>query len=412
MSVDRCTRVRPLCGVFVFGALAFAATVDPANAEGAADPPDDALIRELPFEADASEINRIIVDLAPPDGRPFRLWLDTGAQDSVLTPAAAKQNGVSIRRTKRSPYITSTSLGVPLRFWVDTRWSDQSSGVGWEYGLLGGRFLAQFVVEFDFDAAVVRFYDPRKFSVPETATAPDEFVAPVRLTSNRPFIEVDVGGEKPLQVLLDTGAPGTLLASAKALRKIGLDTRELPAYALGQFTRGRTELKLEESQSVRIGPFEFGEVPMAVAPRGAFNLGGNTDSLIGYDLISQFKVRIDYPNERLWLKRRENTRSTFMGTDVAIGRETGAYLATWPGVYQVRFVRPGSPAEAYGLRVGDQFDATAAGTEKLDAEAIATAITTGGTLRGVRPTGRKEAVAVEFPGGQPVVAAAGVSAGE
>lgn len=151
---------------------------------------------------------------------------------------------------------------------------------------------------------------------------------------------------------------------------------------------------------------------MAVAPRGAFNLGGNTDSLIGYDLISQFKVRIDYPNERLWLKRRENTRSTFMGTDVAIGRETGAYLATWPGVYQVRFVRPGSPAEAYGLRVGDQFDATTAGTEKLDAEAIATAIATGGTLRGVRPTGRKEAVAVEFPGGQPVVAAAGVSAGE
>jgi len=412
MRVDPHTGVRRLARVFALAALVCAAPGAQANPKAADGSPEAALIRELPFEDHAIEMNRIIVNLARPGRRPFELMLDTGAQDSVLTPGAAKRNGVSIRRAKTSPYIKDTSLGIPLRFWVDTRWSDQSSGVGWEYGLLGGRFLAQFVVELDFDAAVVRFYDPRKFSVPENATGPGEFVVPVRITGNRPFIDVDVGGEKLLQVLLDTGAPGTLMASAEALQKIGLDTGDLPVAGRIQSTRGRVDLKLEESQAVRIGPFDLGEVPMEVFPRGAFNVGGNTDSLIGYDLISQFKVRIDYPNERLWLKRRENTRSTFLGTDVALGRETGAYLSTWREAYKVRFVRPGSPAEAYGLRAGDSFDASADADPKLDAEAIAAAIVTGGPLRGSRATGPKEAVTVEFAGGPRVVTESDAVEGE
>ena len=388
-----------LCRALVVGALAFVTTPGQATAESSGDTLEAALIGELRLEDRDGEINRMIVNVAPPNHRPFPLWLDTGAADSVLTPRAAKENGVSVRRTKSSPYIQQTSLGVPLRFWVDTRWSDQSSGVGWDYGLLGGRFLAQFVVEFDFDARVVRFYEPKKLAVPETVTAPDETVVPIRLTGNRPFIEVDVGGEKPLQVLMDTGAPQTILASAKALKKIGIDTGDLPVSSKGLFTRGSTDLKLKERQSVRIGSFDLGEVPMEVAPRGAFNLGGNTDSLIGYDIISQFKVRIDYPNARLWLKRRENTRSTFLGTDVAIGQATGAYLATWPTGYQVRFVRPDSPAEAYGLRAGDYFDVLATQSQKLDPETIARAIETGASLYGTRPMVGNKQMKVEFPGG-------------
>ena len=41
----------------------------------------------------------------------------------------------------------------------------------------------------------------------------------------------------------------------------------------------------------------------SVAPQGFYNQGFPGDSLIGYDLLAQFLVRIDYPRRRLWLRR-------------------------------------------------------------------------------------------------------------
>ncbi|MEE2679296.1 MAG: pepsin/retropepsin-like aspartic protease family protein [Myxococcota bacterium] len=393
--------MRRICAGVLAGCVSIVVAVaslgaDASSPEAGSEPAAAALVGELPFEVIPGERNRIGINLAQEGRKPFLLFLDTGAQDTVLTPAAAKRNGVSIRRAKTSPYIRDTRLGVPLRFRVDTRWSDQSSGVGWEYGVLGGRFLAQFVVELDFEARKVRFYDPAKFSVPESVTAPDEAVIPSAFVANRPFVSLEIGGEKPLSALLDTGAPGTVLASGKALRKVGLDTSALPVYAIGQFTRGRTELQFQEKQRVGIGPFDLGELPMEVSPRGAFNVGGNTDSLIGYEIISQFKVRLDYRNERIWLKRREGVSPTFHGTDLRYGRDTGAYLISYPGTIRVQFVREGSLADAYGLRAGDSFPG--AGGDALTAEAIAASMVAGEALRGRRPVGAGGAVPVEFSG--------------
>ncbi|MFP6607970.1 MAG: hypothetical protein VCC19_15470, partial [Myxococcota bacterium] len=186
----------------------------------AAEGPEDSLVGELEMLRFSNQLNRVAVDVAPEDHRDFLLWLDTGASSSVLTPAAARANGVNVRRTKSSPYIRKTSLGKDLQFWVDTSRSDHSSSAGWDYGLLGGRYLSKFVVELDFDAGVVRFYDAKRFEVPATVSGEDEVVLPMRVTGNRPFIQVDLGGKKPLQVLLDTGDPAGLSVSAKALKKI------------------------------------------------------------------------------------------------------------------------------------------------------------------------------------------------
>lgn len=387
----------------LLGAATMLGPLPPAVADEAAsaDPLPDALVGTIPLEDVQGEINRMIVNVAPEGHRPFRLWLDTGATDSVLTPRAARANGVSVRRTKSSPYIKPTRLGEPLRFYVDTTSSDTAAKT-FEAAVLGGRFLSLFVVEFDFDDRVVRFYDPDAYSVPESVSAPDEAVVPIGLTNNRPFVEVDLGGKRPLQVLMDTGAPGSLLVSGRSLKKVGIDTSDLPSYGSGTFWLGTTELRFKERQALRLGPFDLGDVPMEVAPRGTFNLGGNTGSLIGFDVISQFKMRIDYENQRLWLKRRENVPLTYMGTDIALGQKAGAYLGHWTGAYQVAYVRPGSPAEAYGLRTGDYFDLHAVQDQNLDAEKIARAIETGATLFGSRPRGRT-AEEVEFPGGRSAI---------
>ena len=373
----------------------------------AAEVPEDSLVGELEMIRHPSQQFRVAIDVAPEESRDFLLWLDTGASDSVLTPGAARANGVNVRRSKSTPYVRKTSLGKDLHFWVDTSRSDQSSAAGWDYGLLGGRYLSKFVVELDFDAGVVRFYDAKRFEVPETASAEDEVVLPMRVSGNRPFIQIDLGGKKPLQVLLDTGAPTTLIVSGKALKKMGIRYKGLPKGRTVGTTTGETSLLFKERQRLRIGPFDLGEVPMEVAPRGTYNLGGSTDSLIGYDVISQFNLRLDYKRGRIWLKRRAGIPATFFGTDVAIGQQTGAYMASAPSAVSVQFVRSGSPAWTYGLREGDYFDLQALFPQLPHARTVATAIREGRELYGSRRVGRDEIIEVAYPGGENPIPAAG-----
>ncbi len=113
----------------------------------ASEPTLESVLADLPF-LESHEANRIYVDLAPAGhARPFRLLLDTGAAFSVLTPRFARAMGVHVRRLKHDPYRRKTRLDRDLLFYVDTRRSDTASRTGWEYGLLGGNFLAEYVVE-------------------------------------------------------------------------------------------------------------------------------------------------------------------------------------------------------------------------------------------------------------------------
>ena len=127
---------------------AAAAAADGILGAAAPEPSLDAVVGDLPFEP-YHEANRIVINLAPAGQTPFRLILDTGAADRVLTPRWARQRGVSVRRMKSSPYRKKTRLGRDLQFWVDTRRGDIASSAGWEYGLLAGSFLDDYVIEGD-----------------------------------------------------------------------------------------------------------------------------------------------------------------------------------------------------------------------------------------------------------------------
>src|SRR5262245_28035180 len=157
--------------------LALALLLAPAAllAEPAPEPPPEAVVAVLPF-AESREPNRVMVDLAPEGGRPFVMMLDTGASGSVITPRMARELGVRVRPLKDTPYRRKTRLGRDLQFWVDTRSSDTAARTGWEYGLLGGEFLDDYVLEIDFPGRRVRFLDPKKYQVPEQLDAPDERV--------------------------------------------------------------------------------------------------------------------------------------------------------------------------------------------------------------------------------------------
>ena len=316
----------------------------------AEEPPPDAVLATLPF-LESREVNRIFVDLAKPDSRRrLRLMLDTGASDSVLTPGAAREAGIRVRRLKRDPYRRSTLLGRDLLFYVDTRRSETASRTGFEYGLLGGTFLADYVLELDFEARVVRLLDPDRYEVPESVAAPGEAVLPLEVVANRAGLELTVQG-KPVRVLLDTGAPFGLLLSGEAAGRAGVASREVPGFQLaGVF--GDLASELGEAERIALGPFEIKRYPVVVARHGNFNQGFPADSIVGYDLLSQFVVRVDYARRRLWLGRREGAPETFLGVDYDVYRESGALLVPHSEGYQVLRVDEGSLAATRGVAPG------------------------------------------------------------
>jgi predicted aspartyl protease len=322
----------------------------PASA-GAPAPPSDAVVGVLPFET-SDEPNRIYLNLAPEEARPFRMFLDTGAGRSYLTPRVARELGVSVRRTKSTPYRRATRLGRDLAFYVDTRSSDTASKTGWEYGVLGGEFLDDYVVELDFPGRRVRFLDPKRYQVPKQTAAPDEAVLPIRLTGTRIVVEIELDG-RGLPVLLDTGDPCTAVFSGKAARKLGIDVESLPDYGTVGTAVGPMQVRFYETDGFRFGGFEFDTMPILVAPRGWYNLGVSSDSVVGYDVLSQFVVRIDYKRRRLWLKRSADARVTFCGADYRIARRVGAFLSPLEEGYAVWGLQPEGTAAAFGLRNGD-----------------------------------------------------------
>jgi predicted aspartyl protease len=338
----------------------------------------DGLLAELPFldPETGGGLNRVFLDLAPEGNRrAFRVFLDTGAGFSVFSPLAARENGVRVRRVKSTPYRRKTILGRDLQFWVDTRSSDTGTRMGWSYGLLGGNMLEEFVFEIDFPGRRVRFFDPGKVEVPETVSADDEAVLPLRVDGRRPSTVVLVNGvETP--VLLDTGAPHGIILSGEMAKQAGVESSEV-GWAGGSMVLGPVDMRGGEAD-VGFGPLVLDGAPAFVAPRGLYNWAGSSNSLVGYDLLSEFVVRFDYRRGRMWLKRVPGSRRTLYGGDWALFQQHGALLAPRPeapGEWLVVHARADSVAARRGVQQGDVVPGRATAEEAIEALGSPTELT-------------------------------------
>jgi predicted aspartyl protease len=257
----------------------------------------------------------ILVPVDVNEQGPFDFILDTGAGTSLLSVELADRLKVTVLGSKQGQSAggaVSVSLAKVDSFAVgEARLPDVDVGIvdlkhiGAAVGAkidgdLGYNFLKSFRVSIDYEKCQLRLDDPRRLDVFNRGGQTE---VPLRLASPaKPLILVDVHANRkgPFQFAIDTGTSTTAITPelAKRLRVTGSPTGPgttagahvaVTAGVLDSFMVGGAKI---DNMTVVIADF-FAALSEAV--------GARLDGIVGYNFLRNYKVVIDYPNERLSL---------------------------------------------------------------------------------------------------------------
>lgn len=294
-------------------------------------------------------------------GRTANLIVDTGAGLTVLDSEFAHSLGLTggksakiagAGRTLEVRTLDRLSVSLPNQQAVDVpavvlSLEGLSRQMGRRVdGVLGGHFLRQYVVEFDYQAGRVLFH-PRGAFRP----GPEWDVLPVRVQDERPVIKAALsgGGDRNWtpEFLLDTGSNYGLTLLPKFAERQGLNasatpTLDDPGFGVG----GASPAVLCRMTSFRMGKYRFTHPYVRVRQEGKGDAGG----LIGGAVLRQFRFAIDYPGKRLYLAASDR-----FGGPIEV--DLAGLRVVWEGADfdqpRILEVYAGRAAARAGLRAGD-----------------------------------------------------------
>jgi predicted aspartyl protease len=257
----------------------------------------------------------ILVPVEVNDHGPFEFILDTGAGTSLLSIELADKLKVKVLGSKEGQSaggVVSVSLAKVDSFAVGTaRMADIDVGIvdlkqiGATVGAkidgdLGYNFLKSFRISIDYEKCQLRLDDPRRFDVFNRGGQTE---VPLRLASPaKPLILVDVHANRkgPFQFAIDTGTSTTAITPEVA-KRLGIK-----GSPVGQGTTAGAHVAVTAGvlDSFMVGGAKIDNMPVVIADFFAAlseAVGAKLDGIVGYNFLRNYKVVIDYPNERLTL---------------------------------------------------------------------------------------------------------------
>jgi predicted aspartyl protease len=234
---------------------------------------------------------------------PFRMILDTGATETVITPPVAAKLGLvrypsSSSRLRRvldrievgpaavdrlQVLVFDPPQALPLRL---------NHGIDY-HGLIGYPFLSRFVTTIDYRASTVSFAPPAR-RPPEAAEPRKQIVIPFKLHDNLIHVRGKVG-ETPAATavfLVDTGSAEVLFLP-RAAQRLGLRAVAAADHDRVAFTR---------LGQLALGRAVVGDVPAVIHQLADERRRNPTyDAILGYPFLSRFTVTVDYRHRELRL---------------------------------------------------------------------------------------------------------------
>lgn len=245
-------------------------------------------------------------------GHPIRIVVDSGAQFSAVDRGLAER--LALPQSATLPMLAYGVSGKPslthtVRFDLALQGlsvagmraaaldiAGLSAATGREFQLLLGRdVLRELVLDADFPRARVRFHRPESYRPPHDARP-----VPLKLVGGAPMTSVRVEGSAPMDVLVDTGATGTLALSTEAARNVGLLAPGRPVTRAHSVSLGGVSLdQMVRARTVEAAGMTLRGVDVQIyAPsaRGTIPLG-----LLGTGLLRRYRVALDLDGGRLFL---------------------------------------------------------------------------------------------------------------
>jgi membrane-associated protease RseP (regulator of RpoE activity) len=234
-------------------------------------------------------------------------------------------------------------------------------------GIAGAELFRGYTVEVDYDARILRFYEPGSYVYQGSGET-----LPLTLSGGRPFVKatVTVAGIGPIEgkFILDLGDNQSLRLNSPFVRKhriLSVEQKTIKNVAHG-IAGGAPELL------GRVDSFELGRTvlrgPVAAfstATRGSTSASGY-DGVLGNEIFRRFKIIFDYSRSRMILEPGAALGEPFEVDMLGVSwLAKGANFST----FEVDDVKEGSAAAEAGLLAGDivvSIDGRAAAGFSLD----------------------------------------------
>jgi hypothetical protein len=321
----------------------------------------------IPFEF---VTRHIVIKVRINNSAPLSFILDTGDKVAIVDIGRAKSLGLTLEGsvnvggagagTLKGSMVRNASLSVvglegvtqPVVMAIPLDGLAPRFGHDID-GIIGADFIRQFVLEIDYPARLLRFYDKDKFEYSGSGEAiPLTFVY-----GGYPVIssEILIAGRDPIKgrFVIDIGSGASLALHRPFVEREGLlavTPKTIRAIGTGG-AGGKVTGRSGRIAGIRIGKFQIENLPTLFSEdkTGAFansDLQGNIGALI----LSKFKVIFDYSRSRMILEPNASLPELILpaGSGLRIIAEGPDYKT-----YRIDELLEESPATEAGFQTGD-----------------------------------------------------------
>jgi PDZ domain len=218
-------------------------------------------------------------------------------------------------------------------------------------GIIGYELFEQLVVELDFQRHIFKFHRPQTYQYSGNGLR-----IPLIIEGDRAYINTTITpygyAAKPGKLMIDLGSNAALHVAAGC----GLSQQLIKAvpHTLHRklaTIRGTDAIVLGRIQHLQIGTLQI-QQPITIFSQGNTQDCDRLEGKIGYQILRQFKVILDYPHRQLILEPTQAAKSPVYDYDLS-----GLWLeaiGTQLNRYKVGAITKNTPATRAGVKVGDE----------------------------------------------------------
>ncbi len=213
-------------------------------------------------------------------------------------------------------------------------------------GIIGYAVLSRYIVKLDYDSSRITFASPGTIRYPRAGYLLKPNISQLVTQSMRVRDARTINS----RFLFDLGAGLCVLFSRDFIDDSSLlDKKRKRWQKEGEGLGGKIDMELTIVKEVKLGPYKFRNVPAFIFD-DVYNVTSypQMGGLLGNDIMRRFNVILNYPGGDIFI----TPNSHF--TDLFDYSYTGLELYLVEGNVIVGDVAPGSPAEASGLKEGDE----------------------------------------------------------